>query len=161
MKSIVYVESSVISYLTSRPSCDVIVAGRQIITNDWWDKHRHKFELRISALVIQEIAKGDPIAAKMRLEKIVDIPKLEIISVTTSKLVKMLLSQKLLPINSEEDALHISIAATQGVDYLLTWNFKHINNAETKIAIAKLIKSFGYVCPQICSPEELMGGIYD
>ena len=67
----------------------------------------------------------------------------------------MLLAEKAVPEGSEEDALHIGIAASQGVDFLLTWNFKHINNAETKTAITRLIESAGYVCPQLCSPEEL------
>ena len=70
------------------------------------------------------------------------------------------MAEKAVPEGSEEDALHIGIAASQGVDFLLTWNFKHINNAETKTAITRLIESTGYVCPQLCSPEEL-GGITD
>jgi hypothetical protein len=65
------------------------------------------------------------------------------------------------PEKSKEDAPHIGIAATQGVDYLLTWNFKHINNAEMKSAIFHVVESFGFVCPQICSPEELGGNSDD
>jgi len=159
MKSTVYIESSVISYLSSRPSRDVVIAGRQAISHDWWENHRHRFELRISILVEEEINRGDPLAAKLRNEKIIDIPSLSI-SDEAIIIAELLLSQNAVPKGSEEDALHIGIAAAQGADYLLTWNFKHINNAETKSAITQLVESCGYKCPQLCSPEEL-GGISD
>ena len=71
--------------------------------------------------------------------------------------VEQLLAEGAIPAGSEEDALHIAIAAAQGADYLLTWNFRHINNAERKSAIAGVVESFGFVRPQICSPEELEG----
>ncbi len=159
MKQIVYLESSVISYLTSRPNRDVIIAGRQAITLDWWENQRHQFELRISVLVEEEISKGDSSAAQQRFEKVADIQSL-LISDEAIRIADLLLAEKAVPKGSEEDALHIGIAASQGVDFLLTWNFKHINNAETKTAITRLVESAGYVCPQLCSPEEL-GGITD
>ena len=157
MKYMVYIESSVISYLTSRPSRDVIIAARQAISHDWWDNHRHRFDLRISVLVEEEISQGDPIASKLRVDKISDILSLAI-SDTAAEVAELLISQGAIPKGSEEDALHIGIAASQGADYLLTWNFKHINNAETKKLITEVVESCGYVCPQLCSPEEL-GGI--
>ncbi|MEI7696375.1 MAG: type II toxin-antitoxin system VapC family toxin [Chlorobium sp.] len=159
MKQIVYLESSVISYLTSRPNRDVIIAGRQAITLDWWENQRHQFELRISVLVEEEISKGDSSAAQQRFEKVADIESL-LISDEAIRIADLLLAEKVVPKGSEEEALHIGIAASQGVDFLLTWNFKHINNAETKNAITRLVESAGYVCPQLCSPEEL-GGITD
>jgi len=157
MKPVVYIESSVISYLVSRPSRDVIVAGRQALTLEWWENEKDRFDLRVSALVEDEIARGDPAAAEQRLALIEEIPGLA----TTDDalfLAENLIVEKAIPIGSEDDALHIAIAATQGVDYLLTWNFKHINNAETKRLITRVVESLGYVCPLLCSPEEL-GGI--
>ena len=65
------------------------------------------------------------------------------------------MAQGAVPSNSVEDALHIGLAAAGGVDFLLTWNFKHINNAHTKTAITEVVKSHGFVCPIFCSPEEL------
>ena len=156
MNSIVYIESSVISYLVSRPSRDVVIAGRQAISHDWWENHRQRFELRVSALVEEEISRGDFLAAQRRLALIEDIPSLAI-SDEAPELADLLLTQGAVPKGSEEDALHVAIAAAQGVDYLLTWNFKHINNAEMKSAIAKVVESCGLMCPQICSPEELGG----
>lgn len=159
MKPIVYLESSVISYLTSRPNRDVIIAGRQAITLDWWENQRQRFELRISILVEEEIGRGDPKAAQLRLETVADIPSLTI-SDEATKIADLLLAKAAVPKGSEEDALHIGIAAAQGVDFLLTWNFKHINNAETKETIVQIVESCGYKCPQLCSPEEL-GGMSD
>ena len=159
MKSIVYLESSVISYLTSRPNRDVVIAGRQATTLDWWENHRFRFELRISILVEEEISRGDAKAAQLRLECVADIPILTV-SDEAIRIADLLISKGAVPIGSEEDALHIGIAAAQGADFLLTWNFKHINNAETKAAITRLVESCGYACPQLCSPEEL-GGMSD
>ncbi|NTW88682.1 MAG: type II toxin-antitoxin system VapC family toxin [Desulfobulbaceae bacterium] len=159
MKQTVYVESSVISYLTSRPNRDVIIAGRQSVTLDWWENQRHRFELRISVLVEEEISKGDSSAAQQRLDKVTEIQSL-LISDEAVRIADLLLAEKAVPRGSEEDALHIGIAAAQGADFLLTWNFKHINNAEKKAAITRLIESAGYACPQLCSPEEL-GGMQD
>ena len=160
MKPIVYVESSVISYLTSRPSRDVVIAGRQAITAEWWDTQRYRFELRISILVEEEISRGDVEAAELRKSRVVDIPSLSV-SDEAVRVANLLLEEKAVPAGSEDDALHIGIAAAQGSDYLLTWNFKHINNAEKKTAITRLVESCGYACPQLCSPEELGGATDD
>ncbi len=160
MKPSVYIESSVISYLASRPSRDIIVAGRQAITWDWWENHRQRFDLRISALVEEEIGKGDSQAVKRRLSLAEDISSFAI-SDDATRIAELLLEKNAVPKGSEEDALHIGIATAQGADYLLTWNFKHINNAEKKLAISHVVASYGFICPQLCSPEELGGTIND
>lgn len=156
----VYIESSVISYLASRPSRDVVIAGRQAISHDWWDNHRQRFDIRVSALVEEEISQGDSLAAQARLSILKDVPSLKI-SDEAAQLAEQLISQGAVPKGSEEDALHIGIAAAQGTDYLLTWNFKHINNAEMKSSITRVVESFGFICPQICSPEALGGNSND
>ncbi len=107
-------------------------------------------------MVEEEISRGDPLAAQRRFALIQDIPSLAI-SDEATELAELLLKQGAVSEGIEEDALHIGIAAAQGADYLLTWNFKHINNAEMKSAITKVVESCGFVCPQICSPEELGG----
>ena len=150
----VYVESSVISYLASRPSRDLVTAARQTITLEWWEQRRRQFEMYISTLVEEEISRGDSSAAKRRLAYVAEIPTLEVTD-QANTLAKDLLKQRAVPKNSAEDALHIGIAAATGMEYLLTWNFKHINNAETKTMIAKVIEAHGFVSPVLCSPEEL------
>ena len=150
----VYVESSVISYLASRPSRDLVTAAHQTITLEWWEQRRRQFEMYISTLVEEEISRGDSSAAKRRLAYVAEIPTLEVTD-QANTLAKDLLKQRAVPKNSAEDALHIGIAAATGMEYLLTWNFKHINNAETKTMIAKVIEAHGFVSPVLCSPEEL------
>lgn len=132
------------------------MAARQAISHDWWANHRERFDLSISALVEEEIRRGDEGAAERRLSWVVGVPSLSLTDQATG-LAESLLSEGVVPTGSEDDALHIGIAAAQGADFLLTWNFRHINNAEMKAAIARVVESRGFVCPQICSPEELAG----
>ncbi|MEI6652980.1 MAG: hypothetical protein WCL42_10450 [Chlorobiaceae bacterium] len=105
-------------------------------------------------MVEKEISVGDPIAAKQRMQEILSIPSVAISSEAQAIAVSLIAS-KAIPPNCAEDDMHIAIAADQGTEYLLTWNFKHINNAETKSLIAKVIEASGYICPILCSPEEL------
>ncbi|MCF7977425.1 MAG: type II toxin-antitoxin system VapC family toxin [Chromatiaceae bacterium] len=154
MAESVYIESSVISYFTARPSRDLVITARQAITESWWHDHRFKYEIFISGLVVQEISKGDEEAAQKRLTAIEGIPMLGT-SEEALVLAEHLLDRGAVPPNSEEDALHIGIAAASGVNFLLTWNFKHINNAHTKALISSIIEAHGFVCPILCSPEEL------
>lgn len=150
----VYVESSVISYLVARPSRDVVISARQTITEKWWRKRKHEYELYISALVVQEIGQGDTESAEKRLNAVENIP-LVATSPEAQRLAEDLVAKGAVPPNSEEDALHIGLAAAAGIVFLLTWNFKHINNAHTKAAITAVVESRGFVCPILCSPEEL------
>ena len=115
MKPSVYIESSVISYAAARPSRDVVVAARQAITHDWWTNHRDRFELRISALVEEEIGFGDEGAAERRQQWVADISSLAISDLAV-QLAERLLAEGAIPSGSENDALHIGIAAAQGAD---------------------------------------------
>lgn len=160
MTASVYIESSIISYLASRPSRDVVKAARQAITSDWWLNSKIQYEVYISALVEDEISGGDPMAAARRLQVVAGIQSIHITS-KAQLLADVLVASKAVPSNSVRDALHIAIAATQGIDFLLTWNFKHINNAETKSLITRVIEADGWVCPILCSPEELGGNDYE
>ena len=157
MSQLVYIETSVVSYCTARPSTHIVTAAKQAITRTWWEQESPRFSLYISAVVEREASRGDPGAAQERMELIRDLPLLAITH-EAEALALHLIEQQLLLAHSEEDALHIAIASVHGMDYLLTWNFKHINNAETKTGIARVVQEEGYRCPVICSPEEL-GGI--
>jgi predicted nucleic acid-binding protein len=157
MASSVYVETSVISYYAARPSRDIVTAARQTITQEWWDEARGRFEVYISVLVVEEAKAGDSDAAQRRLAAISGLPILEI-NDAAEELAKRLIDGGLIPETSTEDALHIALATVHGMDFLLTWNFRHINNAELKTQIRAVIEAVGYECPVICSPEEL-GGI--
>lgn len=159
MKPKVYVETSVVSYLASKASRDVVIAGRQAVTQEWWEIHRNHFDLYISELVELEMAKGDPDAADRRAEKVAGVESL-LPSEEAENLTRLLLEEGAVPVGSEEDAAHIAIASTQGMDFLLTWNFKHINNVQKREAIVAVVESCGFDCPILCSPEELGGPNY-
>ena len=154
MKTAVYIESSVISYLTARPSRDVVKSARQAITEEWWNNHRNRFDVFISALVEEEISAGDEKAARNRLKAVKNLPSADI-TIEAENIAKVLVSSGAVPENSMEDALHIGITTANGIEFLLTWNFKHINNAEKKNKIIEVVESLGYQCPVLCSPEEL------
>ena len=156
VKRTVYVETSVVSYLTARPSGDLLASAWQKITADWWDTQRQRFELYTSDITIEEASKGDPQAASRRLEALDGIPILPLTGQVSGLLVA-LLEGGALPARSQADALHIAVSAVHGVDYLLTWNFRHLANATSKPIIQDICAQQGYASPEICSPRELMG----
>jgi predicted nucleic acid-binding protein len=155
MKPKVYVETSVISYYTARPSRDLIIAANQQATQEWWHTRRADFELYVSQLVLQEAGSGDAEAAAKRLATAQHIPLLDITDEAV-RLAETLIEQKAIPQKAAEDALHIALAATHGMDYLLTWNFKHIANATLRANVELVCRVSGYEPPIICSPLELM-----
>jgi len=152
----VYIESTVISYLAARPSKNVVIAGHQLVSADWWENDRHRFLCHISLLVKQEISRGDVLAAKRRLSLVENLPLL-MVTDNAGDIARQLIEGKAIPEKSAEDALHIGIAASQGMDYLLSWNFKHICNLEKKKKIEEIVTAAGYICPSIGSPEDLGG----
>lgn len=154
--SSVYIETTIVSYLASRTSEDVVLAGHQQVTRDWWTSRRPLFELFCSAVVKREAAAGDPEAAARRLSFLDGIPMLEI-TPEAVRLAHDFTGKGALPKIAQEDALHIAIAAAHGIDYLLTWNCKHIANAEIYRAVSRVCDDGGVEAPQICTPDELMG----
>ena len=154
MKS-VYIETSVISYLAARLSRDVVVVGHQQITEEWWDV-REEWELYVSALVHGEVKSGDIEAAKRRMVLLANIPPLELTDAVYD-LANRLVVGAALPAKAMEDAFHIAIATAHGMDYLLTWNCKHIANATLRSRIFSICEKAGYQPPVICTPEELLG----
>ena len=155
MKERVYIETSVVSYLAGRPSLDMIIAAHQELTRQWWDERASGFELLVSELVVQEVKRGDPAASSARLATIADIPILSVNDAAVG-LARVLVASGPIPRESAADALHIAIAATNGIDYLVTWNCKHLANASHRGRIEMLVEKAGYACPVICTPEELM-----
>ncbi|MFH0787192.1 MAG: type II toxin-antitoxin system VapC family toxin [Pseudomonadota bacterium] len=151
----VYIETTVISYLTSRPSKDPIIAGRQVLTREWWENRKSLFDLVVSELAFQEASEGDQEAAQQRLNHLSNMVSLEI-SEEAIALAKILVKEGPIPKEYGEDALHISICAINGIDFLVTWNCRHLANAVHRHQIETVVESQGYLCPVICTPEELM-----
>ena len=141
--SSVYVETSVVGYATSWPSRDLLTAARQRSTSDWFGSQATRLTLYISQMVMDEISAGDPEAAKERLEFVKDIPVLEMTQDAVA-LARTLLSEGALPQKAKEDALHVAIAAANGMDFLVTWNCKHIANAYMRPVIVRVCSSAGF-----------------
>ncbi len=150
----VYLETSVIGYLASRPSSDVVTAASQLVTRQRWDQHRHEYELFISPAVIAESDAGDPVAAS---ERSVFLDGLEVLEITTEAetLAATLLQRVPLPSRADVDALHIATAAMNGMTFLLTWNCRHIANPALRPIIEQVIRDHDFRPPSICTPLEL------
>ncbi|HXU34144.1 MAG TPA: type II toxin-antitoxin system VapC family toxin [Thermoanaerobaculia bacterium] len=157
MRKRVYLETTVISYLTARPSRTLVGAAHQQLTIDWWEQRRHDFDLVVSELVLREAQAGDPDAAKRRLTILEGIPRLAL-SDEAIALAQEFIQNGLLPLKAADDGLHIAVATTFSVDYLLTWNCTHIANPELQAKLAEFLQQRGLFLPFICTPEELLGG---
>ncbi len=157
MKLKVYLETSTISYLTARPSNDLRSMANQNTTIEWWEYRRPKFEIYISEFVVAESSQGHPEVAARRLAAIEDIPALDVTE-GVRQLGKALVAEGPVPEGAEIDAYHIAVAAVNGMDYLLTWNCKHIANAVMRPQIEAVCRNHGFEPPIICTPQELMEG---
>lgn len=153
----VYLETTIISYLVSRPSRDLLVAAHQQTTHEWWTDRRQNFECYISQIVIDESSAGDPEDAKKRMEIINVFPALEVPE-AAELLTSAILASGAIPPRGVRDAAHIAVAAVNDVDYILTWNCNHLANARILRRISVVCNREGYNMPVICTPEELMGG---
>lgn len=156
MSETVYIETSIAGYLTARPSNNLILMAKVDATQKWWDKRRVQFILYISQTVLDEVARGDVEVATWRLKILRDFPLLEI-NEDVQNLAELFLARSNLPPKAADDALHIAVATVYGIDYLLTWNCKHIANAQIQKKLAQISFNAGYELPTICTPYELMG----
>lgn len=152
----VYLETTFISYLVARASRDLLVAAHQQASQEWWSNRRDEFECCVSQIVIDETSAGDPTEVQKRLAIVNSLPALEV-TVEVESLTQAILAAGILPPHAARDAGHIAVAALHGIDYLLTWNCKHLANAQIARRIALVCQSLGCRMPIICTPEELMG----
>lgn len=155
--STVYLETTIPSYLASRPASDLILAGEQLLTHQWWENKRHLFQLYVSELVIDEASAGDSVAAKKRLSLIEDLNVLAA-DAKTKQLTEALIGSGLIPSKASADAIHVATACRYEIDILLTWNCRHIANAQILRSLSKVVEKNGYQLPVVCTPIELMGG---
>ena len=147
----VYLETTVISYLTALPSRDIVQAAHQQVTREWWER-RNRFDLFVSEAVLEEAARGDTGAAARRLAALEGIPVLEV-GAEVSRLADQLVGSSTIP---PIDAVHIAVSVVNGMHYLLTWNSAHIANAALRGKIEDTCRDVGLLPPIICTPEELL-----
>lgn len=153
----VYLETTIPSFLTSRPSSNLVVAGKQEVTRQWWETQRSRFNLVISQFVLDEASFGDEEAATRRIEALACVDLLEIDREVLT-LAGRIVETGLLPPRAKTDAAHIAVAARHSVEYLLTWNCTHIANAEILIRLNFIVSQAGFFLPTVCTPDELFGG---
>jgi hypothetical protein len=154
MKPTVYIETTIPSYLAARPSKLPRLEADQTTTLQWWNQHAGDFEMYVSDIVIREVRRGDVAMAEDRLAKVQSLPVLTLTE--TAESLANLLLEKVIPVQAIDDAAHIAVAAVNGMDFLLTWNCRHINNRYTIRRSEKCCADAGFACPVIATPAELM-----
>jgi len=150
----IYLETSVISYYTAKPSRDVIVLAHQEITHEIWDKLKKKFKIYISEVVIEEAGSGDKEASQKRLSVIQDFPLLEL-NKEVEKLTEVYIKEFQIPKKALRDAVHLAIASVHNIDYLVSWNCAHIANGVVIKKLSEINTKMGIHIPVICTPEFL------
>ena len=151
----VYLETTFISYLVALPARDLIVAAHLQVTRDWWQQRRQQFRCVVSPVVIDEISMGDESEIKKRLDLVRPLDVLAA-SADAEELTQAIMDAGVLPEKAVRDAAHIAVAAVHGVEYLLTWNCRHLANAQISRRIQVVCNSQGFRMPLICTPEELL-----
>lgn len=151
----VYIETTIVGHLAGRVHTNPLVATRQQVTRDWWRDEAPRYEMFISQVVIEECSQGDASAAAEHLDVVKAVDLLEA-SAEVDDLADALITAKAVPDSEPRDAFHIAIAAVNGVNYLLTWNCKHIANATLRSRIEQVCREAGFEPPIICTPEELL-----
>jgi hypothetical protein len=155
MKLRIYIESSVISYLTARPSRDVVSLARQQRTRELWHLFGETCKPLISALVIEEISRGDSAAARRRIEVCRHFESLAS-SEPAHALALALIACGAIPDTEPEDALHIAIASLAQVDYIASWNFAHLVGAQAKLKLQLRMHALGLPPIPIATPDEIL-----
>ena len=151
----VYIETSILGFLTARSTTNLILAANTKVTQDWWNTRRDAFTIYASELVEDEAAKGDKEIANQRLDLLKSIMYLDITEEAT-ELAREFLQRSNLPLKAANDSLHIALATVYGLDYLLTWNCKHMANAQIQKKLSQISLQLGYELPVICTPYELI-----
>lgn len=150
----VYIETTIPSYLTARPTVNFLQLARQELTRRWWNQARSRFELFVSQEVIREVSLGDSEMAEARLERLSGIPLLDV-NRDVESVAERLITSGVLPAKAYPDAIHIGVASIHGMDFILTWNCRHIANPMIQRRLACEVAAMDHVLPVICTPEEL------
>jgi len=156
----VYIETTIVGHLTTRLPKDPIVVGQMLATRKWWDEARQRFTLVTSQVVINEISAGDPTGATDRLKIVSDLALAQLTK-DSIDLADQLLIRHALPEKARVDAVHVAVAATNSIEYLMTWNCRHLANATMRSKINDTCRECGFEPPIICTPYELIDEVQD
>ncbi|HOD83969.1 MAG: hypothetical protein BWX88_00684 [Planctomycetes bacterium ADurb.Bin126] len=158
MKQRVYIETTIVSYLTAKPSRELILRAHQDVTREWWSEKRELYDLFTSQLVLDEASDGDAEAAADRLALLAGMSQVPV-TPSAMDLAEELLNQGLLPTKAATDAAHLALAVLHNMDILLTWNCRHLANAAILGRIGDYVRSRTYRMPIVCTPDELAGDV--
>lgn len=154
--AIAYIETTIPSLYTGRSAERLVEAARQNLTRVWWDEYRNEFDLVCSQTVLDECGEGEPEMAARRLNLLEGIPLLELTD-DVRAIAERLVGSQIIPVKAADDAIHIAVASVHRVDYLVTWNCKHLANPRNWRRISDCVAGFGYRATVICTPEDLIG----
>ena len=151
MKRSVYIETTIPSYY-----CDQRDELRHDIarTREWWERERHEYNCFTSAIVLEELSQGDYPQQVHVLEFVSDIPVLELTE-EVAHIAEVYQAQTIMPKAPVADALHLAIASVYKIDFLLTWNCRHLANANKFAAIETLNLRLGLHVPRLVTPWQL------
>jgi hypothetical protein len=155
----VYIETSIVSYLVADPSRDLVTAANQRVTQDWWAQRKEGFACVISQEVIAEASRGDPEQVRRRLAVLSSLPRIALTS-EAQELARLFLATGCLPPKAIRDAVHLGVATAMAADYLLTWNCRHLANAQILKRLDREAQRASRVLPRVCTPLELMGDLF-
>jgi predicted nucleic acid-binding protein len=141
-----YLETTIVSYLTALPSHNLVRAAHQQVTRDWWET-RSAFNLYVSQFVIDEAGAGDAEAAQRRLGALAGIPLLDL-TPDVGLIAGEILRLGGMPAKAYVDAVHVAVAGAHGIDYLLTWNCTHIANPMLRGKVEAICRATGCSCPR-------------
>lgn len=158
MKQRVYIETTIVSYLTAKPSVNLIIAAHQEITRQWWEKNRQEFDLFVARIVLDEAGRGNAEASAKRLAILRDLPELTT-TPDAERLAMDLVGAGLLPEQAGADAMHLAVATVHKMDVLLTWNCRHLANGKKLGQIGRFVRTRNYELPTVCTPDELVGDL--
>ncbi len=154
----VYIDTAVVSFLVARPPAGTMAHQWHVWTEDWWRRRLPYFECSISGEVLLEAAEGDPEMSRQRLQALSTLTVLRR-TPAVDALAEVFLSAGPLPPKAKADAVHLAFASVYKINYLLTWNCKHLANAVIQSRLQPVAERRGYRLPIVCTPLQLMGTI--
>jgi predicted nucleic acid-binding protein len=159
MKPSVYVETTIPSfYHEVRTDADMV--ARRDWTREWWDDHRQKYDVFTSMAVLDELERGNFDKREDAISFLDPIPFLEITE-SIADTVAYYINNQVMPADPGGDALHLAIASAYECDFILTWNCRHLANANKFARIRQVNATLGLFVPSLVTPLELLGDTND
>lgn len=149
-------ETTIPSYMLADPSQDLIVVTRQETTRAWWRRDHTRFAVFVSDAVLDEAERGDRRAANRRRDFLDQFPVLPETS-EVQRLTELYFRERIVPSQKAADAAHLAFASVYRMEFLCTWNFKHLANAFALRRLRTLNEKYGLFTPYVCTPDELLG----